>query len=61
MGASPLNAATFIQLGLTKDKWLQITVPLIQAFLDDPTLLDDEQEDFLERFWFYCDWYHSLN
>ena len=56
-GVSRVSEALFIHCGMTKNKWPQITVPLIQGFLDDPTWLDAEDEDFVEDFFFYYEWY----
>jgi len=61
MASNDVSEAQFIYMGLTKEKWPQLSVPLIQGFLDDPCSLDREEgnEDFVERFYHYFDWYHS--
>jgi hypothetical protein len=53
--------AEFIYLGLRKDKWPHITVETVQGFLDDPSVLDDDNEAFLDRFFYYFDWYWAEN
>lgn len=51
----------FIYLGLTKDKWTGLTPEVIQSFMDNPEILDHEDEEFVERFFYYFDWYNNEN
>lgn len=59
MGSGPISEATFIYLGMAKEKWPEINIPTIQSFLDDPSLLDDNVgwEEFLDCFYKYHFWY----
>ena len=51
--------AEFIYIGLTKDGWKFLTPQFVQVFLDDPALLDTDDDLFVERFHFYFDWFHN--
>jgi hypothetical protein len=54
-----VGEALFIHLGMRKEKWSVVTVEMIQSFLDDPSLLDDNEnwDDFIECFYKYHQWY----
>jgi hypothetical protein len=57
-----ISEATFIYLGMTKDKWPCLTTETIQGFIDEPKWLDDaENEDFVECFYKYFEWYWRDN
>ena len=49
--------AQFICMGMTKDKWPFLTPETIQGYLDDPSQLDDDNDDFNECFHKYHSWY----
>lgn len=62
MGAKPVSEECFIYLGMTKERWLHLTPETIRGFLDDPVWLDDmENDEFVECFYRYFDWYWSQN
>jgi len=56
-GKHGVSEALFIHCGMTKEKWPCITVELMQGFLNDPSALDGEDEDFVDTFYKYFDWY----
>jgi hypothetical protein len=50
--------ATFIYLGMTKEKWPHLTPQTIRQFIDEPRWLDEmENDEFVECFHKYFDWY----
>lgn len=58
MGNGILKEATFIYLGMTKEKWPHLTPETIRGFLDDPVWLDDmDCDEFVECFHHYHSWY----
>lgn len=52
-----ISEAQFIHLGYHKERWPGTTPQLIAGFLENPDLLDDEDEDFVDVFWKYHSWY----
>lgn len=56
-----ISEATFIYLGLTKEKWPHLTPETIQGFLEEPDSIGDCDSDFAQCFFKYYDWYWSEN
>jgi hypothetical protein len=52
-----ISEAMFIHLGFYKERWPHTTPQLISGFLAEPDLLDNEDEDFVDCFWKYHEWY----
>jgi len=59
--ASDVNEETFICLGMTKERWPELTPETIRHLLDNPEELDYDDEGFVECFFFYHGWYWSNN
>jgi len=51
------SEAEFIYYGIVKDGWKHQAVGNIQDILDDPRILDDDPDDFVECFFRYYSWY----
>ena len=50
--------AQFICYGMLKDRWPFITVELIQHFIDNPNVLDEEETpNYLDCFFYYYEWF----
>lgn len=55
--ASDVSESQFVCYGLRKDGWHFVDEKLVKQFIDNPELLDVKSAEFLERWFYYYEWY----
>ena len=59
MGSTDVGQALFISMGMRKEKWPEVNTWLIEGFLENFELLDNEDNElFVDCFHFYNDWWN---